>query len=146
MKNDYPTKEVIVCDCFSIEHQLSFTYVYGDDETDYDVMNLEVHLISYDSFWKRLRAGIKYIFGHKSIYGEWDNFIVKREDCDKFISYFQKLKDDELAVQAKQIEIALANANVSGKNPQDQVLPNKKWTTSLGGELTSTQPLDTTTN
>lgn len=133
MKNDYPTKEIIVCDCFSTEHQLVFTYMYGDDDTDYDVMNIEVHLISYDSFWKRLVAGIKYIFGHKSRYGEWDNFIVKHEDYDKFISYFQKLKDDVATVQAKHIALAVEQQK-------------EQWSILSGGQLTSTTPNDTATN
>jgi hypothetical protein len=57
-----------------------------------------MHLITYKSFWKRLVYGIKYIFGHKSKYGAWDEFIFNPNDADKLqelVDYLKKQNNEE---------------------------------------------------
>jgi hypothetical protein len=34
-------------------------------------------------FWRRFVAGMKYIFGYKCRYGQWDEFIFKPEHSEQ---------------------------------------------------------------
>lgn len=88
------TKDVIICECFSNEHQLMVVYIPGDDEFDFDSISFEIHLNPCYRFWKRLINGVKYIFGFRSSYGHWDNFLLKNEDCDMLINKLQKMKQN----------------------------------------------------
>ena len=71
-------REIYICKCNSIEHQASFWYDKEDNE-----VSIEVHLTTHKSFLKRLWVGVKYAFGYKSKYGEWDTMILKNEDLNK---------------------------------------------------------------
>jgi hypothetical protein len=51
-----------------------------------------MHLTPRRGFFNRFVAAIKYIFGYRSSYGHWDNFIFSANDCEKMISYFERLK------------------------------------------------------
>jgi len=61
--------EYIECYCDSEHHLLRFTW---EDDPDWSEIYVNVHLNYYYGFWKRLWYGIKYIFGHKSSYGQFD--------------------------------------------------------------------------
>lgn len=74
-----------ICECHSLEHQVSFWY----DEED-DTLYCEPHLSTGRNFWKRLWFGIKYAFGYKSRYGAFDEMIFKEEDLDKLYNYLSK--------------------------------------------------------
>lgn len=52
---------------------------------------MSIHLVS-DSFWKRIWNAIKYIFGHCFIYGDFDEFIFKKEDANKLQAIVDYLK------------------------------------------------------
>lgn len=71
--------ETFICQCDSPEHILIFYYF--PDEKGGDVY-ATIHL-KPDSFWKRIKNAIKYIFGHRSKYGDFDEFIFKSSDVDK---------------------------------------------------------------
>lgn len=74
-------KEVILCDCYSSEHQY---LVLSDEEFVY----IQPHLIRR-SFWYRLKYGVKYIFGYKSKYGAWDEMLLSKSHYEQF----QRLAD-----------------------------------------------------
>lgn len=99
-KNDYPTKEVFICECSSTEHQLVMCYIPGDDECDSDMLQFQMHLQPTYGFWKRTWAAIRYIFGYRSRFGNWDDFLVDPKDCDKIIDYLLRLKHDDAEVKA----------------------------------------------
>jgi len=52
----------------------------GDFSDDYKEVILCPHLVSHDNVFKKIITCIKYIFGYKSKYGEWDNMIVTKEN------------------------------------------------------------------
>ncbi len=79
--------EILICTCNSVEHQIIFTY----DEED-NVAYCSIHLLS-QGFWKRLIHGIKYIFGHRSIYGAWDEIILNKKHADQILMLGNKLKE-----------------------------------------------------
>lgn len=71
-------RQVMICECNSLEHQIVFWY----DEED-GFLWCEPHLVTRKGFLSRLWYGIKYAFGYKSCYGSWDSIIIKKEDMIK---------------------------------------------------------------
>ena len=83
------TTEIFICECHSLEHQAKFFYD-GEDNRLYVYVHLARH-----GFWKRLVAGIKYIFGYSSRFGEWDQFIFKEEDEGKLREFLNQIKREK---------------------------------------------------
>ena len=50
-------------------------------------MSIYAHM---KTFFKRLWAGIKYTFEHRSRFGEWDEFIFRQEDIQKLRNYLNE--------------------------------------------------------
>lgn len=83
-------REFLICECESLEHLACFTFwddnVVVDDkgtEMNFKYVTLSVHLKKLP-FFKRLVNGVKYIFGHTSAYGDYDEFIIGKEYASKF--------------------------------------------------------------
>lgn len=75
-------RKIMICKCHSLEHQVSFWY----DEEDGDLY-CEPHLTNHRNFFKRLWHGLKYAFGYKSKFGDWDSTIFEKEDLEKLRDY-----------------------------------------------------------
>lgn len=73
-------EKTFICACHSREHQLAF---WKDD----DIVATQVHLTTYRNFWKRLWVGLKYAFGYKCVYGNFDEFIWKEEDLKQLKTF-----------------------------------------------------------
>jgi len=101
--------EVLICECSSVEHQIVFTYcseeredITGIEGAIYeDCMDVSIHLTEYNGFFKRIWVAIKYIFGYRSRYGDWDTFLMNPEDADRLIPYLEKLRDNNKLVMEK---------------------------------------------
>jgi hypothetical protein len=93
-ENPITETQVFICECHSFEHQMKFIHDAEDNS-----LYVYVHLTK-DSFWRRLKKGIQYIFGHSSRFGEWDEFIFQEKDEDElreFLNQIKRKKDgDEL--------------------------------------------------
>lgn len=63
--------EVLLCSCFSAEHQILIHHWSEEQE-----VILSYHLNSSVGFWSRLRRGLRYIFGYKCRYGHWDEIVL----------------------------------------------------------------------
>ena len=85
MKND--NEFLFLCECSSCEHQ----FIVRWDNDDKEVY-ISIHLANYLGFWKRLLEGIKYIFGHKCRYGQFDEIILRKEDADNLQKIVDHLK------------------------------------------------------
>ena len=68
--------EILVCACHSCEHQI----VIQKDEED-NIVYCSMHLIPLP-WYKRIINGIKYIFGYKSCYGDFDEFIFDKSHVE----------------------------------------------------------------
>jgi len=68
-------KEILRCSCHSKEHELEFAY---DDEFFYCF----IHLATLP-FWERVKNGIKYIFGYRCTYGDFDEMIFEEQQLSK---------------------------------------------------------------
>ncbi len=75
------------CECFSDEHTLKFTFDKENKE-----LYTSVFLFNYEPIWKRIWTAIKYVFGYKSKYGDWDSFSMRIEDADKLIGLLEEFK------------------------------------------------------
>lgn len=84
--------ELFICRCDSTEHQLIFSYF--DDDLNERFVYCNVNLIPEQNIWKRIKNGIKYIFGYKSKYGQFDEFIFKKEDVHKLEEIVKYLKGE----------------------------------------------------
>ena len=74
-------EQLIICECHNPEHQMIFEY-----DNDLNCVYVEYHL-SPMPFFKRLLHGIKYIFGYRSKFGDFDEIIVG----NKYGEYFAEL-------------------------------------------------------
>lgn len=83
-------RHIFICQCHSLEHQASFWY--DDDENE---IYIQVHLTTDKNFFKRLWSGLKYAFGHRSMFGDWDEFVFKNEDLSKLNEFVNKTKKDK---------------------------------------------------
>ena len=87
MRVDMDNEILLLCDCSSCEHQLIVSWDNDDDE-----VYAHVHLTSYKGFWKRLWHGLKYAFGHRSRYGDFDEIILRKKDADNLQKVVDHLK------------------------------------------------------
>jgi hypothetical protein len=86
--------EILLCDCHHAEHQL----IIRKFPEDHEIVYLEVHLAPH-SFFKRLKAGVKYILGHKSKFGAWDEFILNKSHVPalrRVIKHLEPIQDETL--------------------------------------------------
>jgi len=79
--------EVFFCNCYSPEHQFIFQYDPKDNE-----LWLEVHIINYQHFFKRLWVGLKYALGHRSRFGEFDCIVINPDDKERLLNVINQLK------------------------------------------------------
>lgn len=79
-------KLFLVCACSSFEHQAIF---WKCEDPHFEDLEVYIHLQSWRSFWKRLKYGLKYAFGHKSNYGAWDAFIFSKDDEGKLYEFLK---------------------------------------------------------
>lgn len=99
MKIKQTQKDLFVCSCHSTEHQM--VVLYGEDEINdvkYPEVYIHTHLVKRP-FWQRLGYGLKYIFGHQSKYGAFDEFIINPDDVEgikKIVKYLKKEKTKKL--------------------------------------------------
>ena len=75
--------EIFICECGSLEH----TYAFWYDE-DFNDVHFMPHLRQHRNFFKRIGVAIKYIFGYKSRYGDFDSVIINPDDIKKIKRYF----------------------------------------------------------
>lgn len=79
--------ELFICRCNNTEYQLIFSYFKDSNE-----VYVSVHLIPEKNIWKRIINSIKYIFGYRSKYGHFDEFIFSKSDADKLQEVVNYLK------------------------------------------------------
>ncbi len=73
-------QDLLVCACNNVEPQLIISYSTDDDCKE---VYCSVHLKPECNIFKRIWHAVKYVFGHRSRYGDFDEFIFKPEDAEK---------------------------------------------------------------
>lgn len=79
---------MLLCDCGNSEHQVIFTY-WTDSEPDDDFLYVSFHLHSHENIFQRLKAAIKYVFGHHSRFGHWDEILVSQGETEKLRGFME---------------------------------------------------------
>jgi len=102
--------ELFICECHYVAHQMIISYDDNDDD-GWDEVNVEIHLSNYLGFWKRLYHGIRYIFGYRSSYGDFDGLTINPDDADKLQTVVDYLR--------------IAKINKDGNRVLPKVNPNK---------------------
>jgi hypothetical protein len=82
-------REFINCSCSSLDHLIVLDY-----DEDYEEVYISVHLNQYRNFFQRFWTGIRYIFGYKCRYGNWDTVIIDSSNKSKIISILENIKDE----------------------------------------------------
>ena len=83
-------KELFICECNSIEYQIVMSY-FEDEKEVY----CNVHLKPERNVLKRIIHAVKYIFGHRSAYGDFDEFIFNPKDADRLQSVVDHLRTEK---------------------------------------------------
>ena len=83
------------CRCSSNEHTVRFS-LDVEDGTIYVATHLQE-----DRFFRRLWNGVKYIFGHRSVYGHFEETLLHEDDYDKMIDMLQRGKKLDLKYKAQ---------------------------------------------
>lgn len=81
-------RELVVCSCGNNEHQMIFT-TFPDEGFVYAI----IHLTKLP-FLKRLKLGIKYIFGYQSRYGAFDEIVLDKYHIPSLEKVISKLKNN----------------------------------------------------
>lgn len=81
--------ELFICQCHNTEHQLIFSYFPEDEDKD---VYVSVHLTPEYRLWKRIWMALRYIFGYRSCYGHFDEFIFKKSDAKRLQKVVDYLK------------------------------------------------------
>lgn len=92
-KIPYETKDILICDCHSTDHQI--VICYSEDEYPNGhvepLIYMHIHL-NKRPFWQRVKYGIKYIFGYQCRYGAFDEFLFNPKDSNKIKDIAKYLK------------------------------------------------------
>ena len=83
-------ERIFIGDCQSLEHQVIFWY-----DEDEKLLYIEPHLVTYRNFFQRFWAGLKYAFGYKSRFGEFDEVILSPESQKKLRDMLNKIQLSE---------------------------------------------------
>ena len=75
-KEELKDIEFMLCDCESIEHQITLR---KDNELKDIYMTIHLKPLPWH---KRIVNGIKYIFGYRCAYGDFDEFILSHKHAD----------------------------------------------------------------
>jgi len=88
---DIEEQEYFTCECYSDEHTLRFSYI---KDPNYLEVYTSVYIGRPGGFFKRLWSFIKYVFGHRCKYGDFDCFCLNPKDINKLIRLLRAYRDD----------------------------------------------------
>ena len=78
--------EILICECGSAEHQM---VLHFDDDKDLGrQVFVEIHLVPL-VWYKRLWLGIKYIFGYKCKYGNFEEVILSSKHARQIYGLYR---------------------------------------------------------
>lgn len=85
-------QELLVCKCGDVSHQCIIGYTVDDSPKE---VFLSVHLVREPNIFKRMAIAIKYIWGARSIYGDFDEIILSPKDAPKLQKAVDYLKSQQ---------------------------------------------------
>lgn len=85
------THNYIECECDSGEHVLRVTAESEQDEWGWPPLNVEVFLVHWRPWYKRVWVAIRYVFGYKSRFGHFDTICINREQAEKLVTVIRSV-------------------------------------------------------
>lgn len=79
-------EKVLICQCSDVNHQIIIRY-----DKEYNIAYASVYL-SKLPLLKRIKNAIKYIFGYKSEYGDFEEFIISKKHSEYLKELSQQLE------------------------------------------------------
>ena len=96
-------EELFVCTCDDIRHSMVIHYY---DDPEWPDVYLTVHL-NYGNLWERIVNAFKYVFSrNKSVFGDFDEIILKPSDADrlqKVVDYLKKVQKQQTTESGLQV-------------------------------------------
>jgi hypothetical protein len=91
-----PECEYFSCICESNEHALvvklwDFSEPEGGDPLDVE-LSFDVFLCQHRSFWQRVWAAVRYVFGYRCRFGHFESATLKYEDADRLLELIHNYK------------------------------------------------------
>jgi hypothetical protein len=80
-----PQKNLVLLSCCSLEHQIVISLNKG-------LVVVQIHLKNYRNVFKRIWVALKYIFGYKSKYGDWDEMLLDEGHVPQLTETLEYLK------------------------------------------------------
>ena len=77
----FEIEELFICECGDPSHQ--FIISADKETTEGPCAFISVHLNREHNIFKRIWYAIKYVFGARSIYGDFDEIIINPNDADR---------------------------------------------------------------
>ena len=79
-------QQLITCECGLTEHQFVLTlWDWGDNVEVF----MEPHLSTYRNFFERVWAAIRYVFGYRCKYGEFDCVSLERKQLIQIVDFVE---------------------------------------------------------
>ena len=85
--------KIIICECSSAEHQMVLRF--EDDEDLGRMVYVEIHLMPL-RWYERLWQGLKYIFGYKCCYGDFEEMILSPRHARQVYDLYRFLNKPNL--------------------------------------------------
>lgn len=88
-------QELFICQCGDPSHQ--FIISADKETTEGPCAFISVHLNREHNIFKRLWYAVKYVFGRRSIYGDFDEIIINPNDADrlqKVVDFLKRHQND----------------------------------------------------
>lgn len=89
---DLLKREFFECSCHSMEHTVAFTMEHYPDEAIAE-LSLEVQLIQWKPWYRRVWPAVKYLFNIKASSGHWDSWLLHYNDVDRLAQMVNYIKD-----------------------------------------------------
>ena len=86
----FEIEELFICECGDPSHQ--FIISADKEPTEGPCAFISVHLNREHNIFKRIWYAIKYVFGARSIYGDFDEIIINPNDADRLQKVVDFLK------------------------------------------------------
>lgn len=87
-------KHLILCHCGSPEHQIIARYDQ-DNELHPPILYLETHLVTSKNILHRVWVAIKYTFGYRSKFGDWDETCLSKTEAAELRRFLNGFLGDQ---------------------------------------------------
>ena len=78
----------IRCSCGACEHQA----IIAADPDD-GLLFVEFHLVTWQNILRRWWVAVRYVFGHRSRFGAWDELVIDRGQVEALRDYLDAFLD-----------------------------------------------------